>query len=238
MDSQDAVSALSSVGITSVPVEPILGGWAYWTFDVGSRFIARFPRNDEIAEATVREIAILPALSNEVSYLVPIPSRIGVWLDRPFMVYSRIPGRGLTQADDSRELLFALRDMLAQRHRFPVERASELLGCGSPQRAWRAYFEDMWPVIETVALPAIDVPKADRVRTEFGQFLDTRTARIFDRAVEQGLPGPEKAPRRSSYSLCASRWSTFTGQSMRAHFVSKSLARSMRLTRDCAVNGH
>ena len=94
MDSQDAVSALSSVGITPVPVEPILGGWAYWTFDVGSRFIARFPRNDEIAEAAVRQIAILPALSNEVSYLVPIPSRIGVWLDRPFMVYSRIPGRG------------------------------------------------------------------------------------------------------------------------------------------------
>jgi aminoglycoside 2''-phosphotransferase len=31
----------------------------------------------------------------------------------------------------------------------------------------------MWPVIETVALPAIDVPTADRVRTEFGQFLDT-----------------------------------------------------------------
>ncbi len=66
MDSH-AVSALSSVGITSVPVEPILGGWAYWTFDVGSRFIAKFPRNDEIAEAAVREIAILPALSNEVS---------------------------------------------------------------------------------------------------------------------------------------------------------------------------
>jgi aminoglycoside 2''-phosphotransferase len=63
--------------------------------------------------------------------------------------------------------------MLSELHGFPVDRAAELLGTGLPQQAWRNHFEQLWPAIENLALPAINVPLANLVRKEFRRFMDT-----------------------------------------------------------------
>lgn len=173
VDTNEAMAALQSVDIASTRVTPILGGWAYWTFDVDAHHIARFPRNDEIAAAAHRELALLPALAEEVSFMVPDPSHKGIWVDRPFMVYPRIPGRALTRSHRSPELLGRLKDMLAELHQFSPERASQLLGTGPPREAWQKHFEELWPVIEMLALPTMDEQLADRVRREFGWFLES-----------------------------------------------------------------
>ena len=135
--------------------------------------IARFPRNDEIATAARRELALLPELAQHVDFLVPLPSHHGVWSDRPFFVYPRIPGRAISRSDASPEVFAVLRRMLSDLQDFPVDRATELLGTGLPQQDWRNHFERLWPVIENLALPAIDVPLANLVKKEFGRFMDT-----------------------------------------------------------------
>ena len=99
MDVEEARRALASVGIDPGRIDLVLGGWANWTFEVDSQWIARFPRNAEVAAATEREQALLPELSSHVSFQVPVPSHEGTWSEMPFMVYRRIEGwscRGLT----------------------------------------------------------------------------------------------------------------------------------------------
>jgi aminoglycoside phosphotransferase (APT) family kinase protein len=96
MDAADALAALTEAGITAGSVESILGGWAYWTFDVAGEWIARFARNDDIAAATVRELSLLPELCEWVPFQVPVPTHRGTWNELPFFVYRRIAGRPIT----------------------------------------------------------------------------------------------------------------------------------------------
>lgn len=135
MDEPTALAALRSVGLPAARATPIIGGWSFWTFDVDGTWIARFARDGEIAEAAQRELTLLPELAEHLSFRVPRPTHRGTWLDLPFFVYRRIPGRALSASDASPEALHMLRQMLAELHGFPVDQAAELLGTGPPLQA-------------------------------------------------------------------------------------------------------
>ncbi|MEO6317805.1 MAG: aminoglycoside phosphotransferase family protein [Acidimicrobiales bacterium] len=164
-------AALATVGLDGGRVTPVLGGWASWTFELDGRRIVRFPRTDGIADATRRELALLPELAGHLSYRVPEPSHIGEWNSRPFFAYRLIPGRGMRPTDSSPSLLDQLRGGLAELHSFPVDRAAELLATGPPEQAWRRHFERLWPIVEEHVLPVIEPSVADDVRTRFSAFV-------------------------------------------------------------------
>src|SRR5438132_10065873 len=101
MDTADARAALAEVGLTVGSIEPILGGWASWTFAVDGEWIARFPRNSDIAAATLRELALLPELAAWVPFQIPEPTIRGTWAGLPFFAYRRITGRPITATDET-----------------------------------------------------------------------------------------------------------------------------------------
>lgn len=118
--SRSARSLLRDAGLSCSVVSPVAEqGWASWTYVVDGRWIARFPRNDEISDATRRELRLLPALARHVSFRVPEPV---VWGDDWF-AYELIPGRGLRAGDD----IDAALEMIDELHTFPVELARSLL---------------------------------------------------------------------------------------------------------------
>jgi aminoglycoside phosphotransferase (APT) family kinase protein len=173
MDPADARGALIAAGLAVGSLDPILGGWASWTFDVDGQWIARFPRTVDSAAATVRELALLPELAQWVSFAIPEPAYRGTWDALPFFAYRRIVGRPMTAADASPELFDSLARMLATLHEFPVGRAADLLETGPVSSAWRSLFEDLWPAVEHDVLPCLEPMLADRVRAEFERFVES-----------------------------------------------------------------
>ena len=171
MDAAAAARALSQSGLEPTTIEPILGGWASWTFALDERWIARFPRTDTVAEATGRELRLLPWLADQVSFEVPGPSHVGTWNDKPFFAYPMIPGRGFTSRDATPGALERLKAILAELHAVSVDTAAGHLGIASPESAWRESYEELWPMIETVALPALSTELATEVERGFDAFL-------------------------------------------------------------------
>lgn len=168
---EDAVRwALHDAGIDAGEVEPIGDGWANWTFLVDKRLVVRFPRNDEVADATRRGLRLLPALSSRVHFAVPVPAVVGDWDDRPFFGYELLEGRPLSEAD--LRVAPALGEMLAELHAFPIGAAAELLGTTPPENAWQEHYEQLWPVIEEVVLPELDPPLARSVRRNFSRMVE------------------------------------------------------------------
>ena len=180
MDADEARRALASVGMDPGRIEPVLGGWANWTFEVDSKWIARFPRNAEVAAAAAREQALLPELSSHVSFQVPAPTHEGTWSAMPFMVYRRIEGVPLTSRRPGPGCIRAIGEMLAELHSFPLERATRLLQTPPAHRAWSEYWEDLWPIVEEEALPAMSPGLAGSVSRNYERFL-------------AGMPGFEPA---------------------------------------------
>ena len=171
MDASEAVEALAMVGLSGSQVSEITGGWAFWTFDLDDRWIARFPRNAEIAAAARRELRLLPEISRRLSFRVPEPSRDGVWSGWPFFAYPKIAGSGLTLADRSEAVLLRIGAMLNELHDVPVELAVDLLGVEDAANAWRIRYEMLWPDVERLALPEMDTETATRVQLEFNRFM-------------------------------------------------------------------
>jgi aminoglycoside phosphotransferase (APT) family kinase protein len=165
VDERVAHRALQGAGVAASDVRAVGDGWANWTFLVDDALIVRFPRRAEVAAATRRELSLLPALSRHVSFAVPVPTVTGEWDGRPFFLYRRIEGRPLGEAD--RELAGPIGRMLVELHSFPVDRAAELLGAPAPHRAWRERHEQLWPLVEEVALPELDQPTAEAVRRSY-----------------------------------------------------------------------
>jgi aminoglycoside phosphotransferase (APT) family kinase protein len=165
------LALLAGVGVAAQRVAPIPGGWAYWTFDVDGTRIVRFPRNEKIATATERELALLPELARSLRFAVPVPEAVGQWDDKPFFVYQRISGSAVDPQRCGREVLSQVAAMLDAIHAFDVDRAAALLGAGPPKEAWRRYFERLWPDVVAHALPVMSPALAHRVEHEFGEFL-------------------------------------------------------------------
>ena len=112
MDTSDAQQALAQTSLRPQRIEPILGGWASWTFDLDGEWIVRFPRNETIARCAERELRILPWLNERVSFAVPVPTHVGRWNDRPFFAYPKIAGRALDDRDLGHAVIDRLRTIL------------------------------------------------------------------------------------------------------------------------------
>lgn len=165
-------SALAEVGLNVERITPIEGGWSYWTFELDGSWIVRFPRRDEIAVATTRELALLPELARFLPFAVPEPSHVGQWNERPFFVYRRLGGAPFRVETATAHSFRNLARMLDALHSFPLSRAAALLATGPPELAWRRHFEQLWPLVEAYALPAMHADLAKRVETEFQHFLN------------------------------------------------------------------
>jgi aminoglycoside phosphotransferase (APT) family kinase protein len=189
VDEGDVRRALARVGLAPELVRPIEGGWANFTFDLDGERIVRFPRNDSVALATQRELHLLPALAPTLSYPVPVPTHVGRWRGRPFFAYDRIEGTPLTALPAPADLAERMGRVVAELHAFPVERAASLLATGSPEASWWGGYEDLWEVVEQVALPELDTDLADAVRRHLGRLLDDRPA--FEPALVHDDLGPE-----------------------------------------------
>lgn len=144
MDEVAARSALEAVGLIPTRIEPILGGWASWTFELDGELIVRFPRNDDTREAMHREMRLLPELAAHVSFRVPVP----LHTTDDWFVYEKIPGREFEVGDD----LDGALAMIGELHTFPVARAQVLL----QRPSWGWYLHDQWPILEEAVLPTLD----------------------------------------------------------------------------------
>ena len=127
-------------------------GWASWTFELDGRFIVRFPRNAEVVEAMHREMRLLPALAERVSFRVPEP----VHAADDWFVYEKIKGRAFRRGDDVDAALL----MIDELHAFPADTARALLD--RPDR--RESFASGTARFEAEVLPLLDAELAARAR--------------------------------------------------------------------------
>jgi len=194
MDEREVRAALARVGLEPGEIKPIEGGWANWTFDLDGQLIVRFPRNDSVALATHRELALLPELAPALSFAIPAPSHAGTWRDRPFFAYPRVAGDAFSDAFSDGHapapaFAHALAAMLAELHAFSLERAAHLLRVGRPDTAWLARYEDLWPTVRDVALPEMDRELAEEVARRYHRLIDDPPA--FPPCLVHNDLGPE-----------------------------------------------
>jgi aminoglycoside phosphotransferase (APT) family kinase protein len=172
-------TALADTGVTAIGVVRINGGEANWTYLVDDNLIVRFPRTEEVAQATAREIVLLPRLANHVSFEVPVPTLIGNCNDLPFFGYQRIVGRGLRRADLSDKLLTQFGSQLAQLNSFPLDQVPLRSLERSIDTAWHDRYVHLWPQIEEFVLPELHSVLSDLVRQRFWLMLNQPPAFAF-----------------------------------------------------------
>ena len=144
MTPEDARDALHEVqGLRCDDVQPLRGGWAYWTFAVDGIWIVRFPRDAAVASETAKELVLLPLLARKVDFGVPLPAWRGTHRGWPFFGYRKIPGHPLG-AEDLREhpqLAGELAHALRELHAVPLEDARQATPALGTAEAWRAKYE-------------------------------------------------------------------------------------------------
>jgi aminoglycoside 2''-phosphotransferase len=151
VDVDTARDELAKVDLSPARIEPILGGWASWTFELDGELVVRFPRDADIVEAMHREMRLLPALAEHVSFRVPVP----LYVTEDWFVYEKIPGRGLMPGDD----VDAALAMIDELHTFPIDEAARLLG----RPAREQHFAEEWSIFSAEALVHLDDELRSRV---------------------------------------------------------------------------
>ena len=173
MEVAEAREALATIGLSPRRIEPVLGGWANFTFELDGCWMVRFPSNEGVAESTARELRLLPALGRFVDFVVPSPAATGAWRGWPFFTYRKLIGRPLSAADGSPAVRARLADILRQLHSFPLGRATELLGVDDARAVWRRRYEELWPMVESTALPELPAGLAEQVTAAYQEFVTT-----------------------------------------------------------------
>jgi aminoglycoside 2''-phosphotransferase len=168
VDLAAAREALGGLGLSTRRLEPILGGWAYYTFALEPGWIFRFPRMKEAVRDLECEIRLLPLVEGRVRFAVPRFESIGEFRGRPFVGYRRIPGRPLERDDlvgpGSEDLLGDLASALRELHAIPVEAAREVLRVEGTREEWiegyaglrRAFLDRVGPSLDTAARSAVE----------------------------------------------------------------------------------
>ena len=183
------------------PIDPILGGWSFWTFRVGAAHVVRFPRSPSAARGLEREKVLLPELAARVAFRVPVPLAFGQHAGLPFALNPWIEGRAVAAQDVVSEAAPSLEhagegrqrlaDALAQLHGFPIQRAAELLGVSLAVEAWRDRYEALRKQVRDRVEPRLDADLLDRVAVGFERFLEEDLARFGHPALVHGDLGVE-----------------------------------------------
>ena len=170
------------------PIEPILGGWSFWTFRLGADLVVRFPKDAAVARGLEREMALLPELAERVSFQVPVPVAVGRHEGRPFAVHPWIEGRPIAAHDvvagvapspeHAGERRARVAEVLAQLHGFPNRRAAELLGVPLGVEDWRERYLALREVIQERVEPLLEVRLRDRLAVGFERFLGDGLSRF------------------------------------------------------------
>jgi aminoglycoside phosphotransferase (APT) family kinase protein len=184
MDVEGVREALAGLDEFSAPdpIEPILGGWSFWTFRLGADHVVRFPKNEAVARGLEREVALLPELAECVSFQVPVPVAVGRHEGLPFAVHPWIDGRSIAARDvvsgiasspnHAGEGRARVAEVLAQLHGFPNRRAAELIGTSPGVESWRERYLGLRNVIQERVEPLLDVQLRDRVAEAFVRFVE------------------------------------------------------------------
>jgi len=183
------------------PIDPILGGWSFWSFRVGAAHVARFPRGPRAARGLEREQVLLPELAARVAFRVPVPLAFGQHAGLPFALQPWIEGRALaahdvvSQAAPSPEHAGERRqrvaDALSQLHGFPNQRAAALLGTSLAIETWRDRYEALRKQVRDRVEPCLDADLRDRVGVGFARFLERDLAGFAHPTLVHGDLGVE-----------------------------------------------
>jgi len=140
-------------------------GWGSDTFLVDDRFIVRFPKRDEVADALRREIDLLPRLN--VTFSVPRFDWIGEHRGRPFVGYEAIDGSGLTVEDlEGRPALANdVGNALAELHACEVE----------PYEDWHDRYRALRERVLEDVVPHLEIVVATGLVEAFDRYLSRTT---------------------------------------------------------------
>lgn len=82
-------------------LRPLAMGWDNWVYELGGRWVFRFPRRRVATRLLEREIRVLPRLVGRLPLPVPDPVWIGRPCERfpyPFAGYARLPGHPIQES--------------------------------------------------------------------------------------------------------------------------------------------
>ena len=206
---RDVENLLVNLSINQGRIQPITGGWSYWTFEVepddhGEQvessavepgWIFRFPRNSAVAENLQKEQAVLPVVASLVDFAVPRFEHAGCWKGQPYVGYRRIPGRTLSARPSpgqklSVEKAGSIAAALSSLHDIPTSLVAEACAVEPTVDAWRQRYSALREEIRTNVLPVLesadeDAAKStlDAVERGFERFLDDELATLKDVAL-------------------------------------------------------
>ena len=202
---RDVENLLVSLGLDHGRIQPITGGWAYWTFEVelddhgeqveyfkpgesrNPGWIFRFPRNRVVAENLQKEQAVLPVVASQVAFAVPRFEHTGYWNGRPCAGYRRIPGRPLSDRPFAgRELSGATADSIAAAlsslHDIPTSLVAEACAVEPTVDTWRRRYHALGETVRARVSPLLE----SRVIGAVAHTLDA-VDRVFERFLEEEL---------------------------------------------------
>jgi aminoglycoside phosphotransferase (APT) family kinase protein len=185
MNAESAREALSQLSLPQAdsiePLVPIEGGWSFSTFRVGADRVARFPRSEAVARRLEKEMRLLPALSERVSYRVPQASAVGRYRGLPFVLSEWIPGRPLAGADVTSGVAPSpehagtrrarVARVLAELHGFPSRQAAEILAVPFDVEAWRERYLALRDEVARRVEPLLEPAVRDRLAVGYARFL-------------------------------------------------------------------
>ena len=137
MHTEDVESVLRQLKLEYQAVRQSAEGWSSWTFEVEPCWIFRFPRNDIVAEALRREIAVLPQIAAYVGFAVPRFEFVGDFGGRPFVGYRRVPGRPLIPEDLNGDGTQSVSEALSSLHAVPMSVVAHSCNVEPSVEAWR-----------------------------------------------------------------------------------------------------
>ncbi len=206
MTTRDVENLLFSLGLDHGRIHPIIGGWAYWTFEVkldggdeqvesfklgechNPGWIFRFPRNRVVAENLQKEQAVLPVVAPRVDFAVPRFEHAGIWNGQPYAGYRRIPGRPLSDrqfanCDLAGETAGSIAAALSSLHDIPTSLVADACAVEPTVDAWRQRYRALRETVRTRVSPLLDSRTLDAVEREFERFLQEELATLKDVAL-------------------------------------------------------
>ncbi|MGH2390426.1 MAG: phosphotransferase family protein, partial [Chloroflexota bacterium] len=180
MDISEASTAITTAfpALSINTISPFGVGWANITWLVNGEFVFRFPKNARVAEATLREIRVLPALRSTLPTTVPdfryaAPHGADVY-PFAFAGYTLVPGIPLKEAPRGLDLTTpagAMGAFLSALHRYPVSLATALGVPGGTAEDWRTEYADWHEETRRLGAPYLTVNEQAVVDAIMERFL-------------------------------------------------------------------